>query len=147
MRKVGTVACVVFAALLAVGFSVGANPPSGPRSVVVMTISPPRVETTASARADAAEDCGGWSVTPRQVEDFFRRSERIGFAGYIHHFDTASCSVDGTLRAEGRTWQFSLNAAGKGIWRQGPEARYFGCRTEACGRDLGLYDFVPPGSI
>ena len=147
IRKMCAKSLVVFAGLLPVGLAVGAGTPSEEQSIIVVTVSMPRVETTASARSDLPDSCGDWWLTAPQVEAFFRRSGRIGFAQYIHHFDTASCSVDGTLRAAGRTWQFTINAAGKGLWREESNVRYFGCWTEERAHSLGLQGFVVPGSI
>ncbi|MDR7194523.1 hypothetical protein [Luteimonas terrae] len=135
------------AALLPAGLAVSATPLPPAPSLRVMELSAAMVDSTSSARGDVLEPCHDWSLTPRQAEESFRQSEPDGFAEYIHRFDTAACKITGRLRREDGTWQFTINAAGNSMWRQGTEVRYFGCWTTQCARVLSSRDFIAPDSI
>jgi hypothetical protein len=42
------------------------------------------------------------------------------------------CSIEGVVQADGKRWDFSINAAGTAVWKSGDVTRYFGCSTAAC---------------
>jgi hypothetical protein len=108
-----------------------ADPAAG--VVSVLDIAPPRYDP-AGARGDGpalAADCRQWSLTRRQAENYFRLSKPVTLAE-THAFDTLPCTISGTLRADGRTWTFEINAGATAIWRSGTELRMFGCTDLAC---------------
>ena len=108
-----------------------AEPAAG--AVSVMEIAAARYEPT-GAGGDGpalAADCSQWSLTRRQAETYFRLSKPITMAE-AHDFDTLPCAISGKLRADGRTWDFEINAGATAVWRSGADLKMFGCTDPAC---------------
>lgn len=75
--------------------------------------------------------CKAWSLGKAQAESFFRLSKPLA-EGELHGYDWLPCSIKGRLRAEGRTWDFEINAAATSTWRSGDDVRQLGCAQAAC---------------
>lgn len=101
--------------------------------ISVLEIASSRYDPT-GARGDGpalAADCRQWSLTRRQVETYFRLSKPIAMVE-AHEFDTLPCTISGKLRADGRTWDFEINAGATAMWRSGTDLKMFGCADPAC---------------
>ena len=88
----------------------------------------------AGARGDGpalAADCKRWSLTRQQAETFFRHSRPIADGGG-HEYYALPCHIAGRLRAEGRTWDFRINAAATATWSSGDDIRRLGCAAREC---------------
>lgn len=77
------------------------------------------------------EACSAWRLSKAQVEQFFAASGELQEAK-PHNFYDLPCTISGTLTAEGRQWDFTINAAATAVWRSGSAVRYWGCRAKAC---------------
>ncbi|MDR6675257.1 hypothetical protein [Xanthomonas sp. 1678] len=75
--------------------------------------------------------CSAWSLDRKQAESFFGLSKELG-EGELHDFDWLPCSIKGRVQAQGRVWEFEINAAGTSTWRNGDQARMLGCSQAAC---------------
>jgi len=78
-----------------------------------------------------ASSCRSWSLDKSQVEAFFDLSQPLA-EGELHRFSWLPCSISGRLEAEGREWDFEINAAGTSVWRSSDETRLLGCSQAAC---------------
>lgn len=88
----------------------------------------------AGARGDGpalAAACKGWSLTRQQAEAFFRHSQPIADGGG-HPFYALPCHIAGRLRAEGRIWDFRIDAAATATWTSGDDIRRLGCAAREC---------------
>lgn len=98
-----------------------------------------------SASADKfAAQCDTWNPDRDFVAKFFAVSREIPARAYHHDFDTAPCKVAGTLHSNGSAWEFEINGAAKGLWRQGNTTLYFGCTDPSCA-PLVLWEQPPMG--
>ncbi|WP_460758955.1 hypothetical protein [Lysobacter fragariae] len=89
--------------------------------------------------------CSAWRFSKAQVERFFA-SSREEPEGKAHEFYDLPCTISGTLTAEGRRWDFTINAASTALWRNGGDERYWGCRAKACeSMVLLMPDDLDPG--
>lgn len=75
--------------------------------------------------------CSAWSLDKAQAASFFGLSRELR-EGELHDFDWLPCAIKGRLRAQGRVWDFEINAAGTSTWRNGDQARMLGCAQAAC---------------
>jgi hypothetical protein len=101
--------------------------------ISVLEIAPSHYDPT-GARGDGpalAADCRQWSLTRRQAELYFRLGKPITMIE-AHEYDTLPCTISGKLRADGRIWNFEINAGATAIWRSGTDLRMFGCADPAC---------------
>lgn len=78
-----------------------------------------------------AEACANWRLTKEQVHQFFQISKAYKESPYSEFYQLP-CSIDGVVEAEGKTWEFTINAGATAVWRKGEEIRYFGCSVPAC---------------
>lgn len=102
-------------------------------AISVLEITPSRYDPT-GARGDGpalAADCRQWALTGRQAEMYFRLSKAITMIE-AHAFDTLPCTISGKLRADGRIWDFEINAGATARWRSGNDVKRFGCSDPAC---------------
>ncbi|GAB3380124.1 hypothetical protein [Lysobacter fragariae] len=89
--------------------------------------------------------CSAWRLSKAQVERFFASSSEYPQAK-PHEFYDLPCTISGTLTAEGRRWDFTINAAATAVWRSGSDERYWGCRAKACeSMVLLMPDDLDPG--
>ncbi|WP_369979877.1 hypothetical protein [Xanthomonas bundabergensis] len=75
--------------------------------------------------------CSAWSLDRTQAQSFFGLSRELR-EGELHDFDWLPCSIKGRVQAQGRVWEFEINAAGTSTWRNGDQARMLGCSQAAC---------------
>jgi hypothetical protein len=75
--------------------------------------------------------CSAWSLDAAQASSLFRLSKPLR-EGELHDYGWLPCSIKGRVQAEGRTWDFEINAAGTSTWRNGGDARLLGCSQAAC---------------
>lgn len=96
-------------------------------------MSAPVYEPAAGARHAANEEamCKAWTLDKAQAESFFRLSKPLR-EGERHDYDWLPCSIKGRLRANGRDWDFEINAAGTSTWIDGEQALSFGCSQAQC---------------
>jgi hypothetical protein len=85
-----------------------------------------------SGKDDAlAAECAKWQLTKEQVQQFFQISKIYKESPYSEFYQLP-CSIDGVVEADGRAWEFTINAGATAVWRSGEEVRYFGCSAPAC---------------
>jgi hypothetical protein len=109
------------------------HPRAEPRAIEVLEIGASEYDPT-GARGDGpalAADCKRWSLTREQAETFFRHSQPIA-DGAGHAFYALPCHISGRLRAEGRTWDFRIDAAATAVWSSGEDIRRLGCSAREC---------------
>lgn len=88
-------------------------------------------------------ECKAWSLDARQARELFRLSQVLP-EGKLHDFDWLPCSIKGRVRAQGRVWEFEINAAATSIWKSGDQSQLMGCEQAAC-KPLVLMMPEPPG--
>jgi hypothetical protein len=81
--------------------------------------------------ATLASECAKWQLTKEQARHFFQKSKTYPDSPYSEFYQLP-CSIDGIIAAEGKTWEFTINAGSTAIWRSGKEVRHFGCVDSAC---------------
>lgn len=106
---------------------------SGASDVTVLEISKAVYQPAQGAARLAKEEamCSAWSLDKAQAASFFGLSRELR-EGELHDFDWLPCTIKGRVRAQGRIWEFEINAAGTSIWRNGEQARMLGCAQAAC---------------
>ena len=77
------------------------------------------------------EICRRWTLSPEQVESFFRLSDSYPEAPYSRFYQVG-CGISGQLHAEGERWTFAINGGGTAIWQTGETTRHFGCSAPGC---------------
>jgi hypothetical protein len=100
-----------------------------PRPLVVEQVNAAAVGPGADEALSKA--CRDWRLDSAQVEQFFALSAQYPNAK-PHEFYDLPCTISGTLKAEGRRWDFTINAAATATWRSGSDTRYWGCRSVKC---------------
>jgi hypothetical protein len=70
-------------------------------------------------------------LSKAQAESFFKLSKTLP-DGAGHEYDVLPCTIKGRLRAEGREWEFEINAGARSTWRDKDDIRKFGCADKAC---------------
>lgn len=98
---------------------------------------------------DAAlqDACSAWHLSATQVERFFQLSESYPSSPYSSFYQVP-CSISGELRAEAKTWEFTINGGATATWRTEGETRYWGCSAKACEPLVVLpTDFMDPESV
>ena len=101
------------------------------KALAVTSVSTAQYDPESSAK-EAVPACQEWALTQRQAQTFFEAAEEIDMRAYYHDYDTAPCMVAGTLSALRKTWNFTINGAGKGTLVRDDEKRYFGCKSSTC---------------
>lgn len=104
-------------------------------SLRVLSVAPAELGATAHGREEPglAEACRDWRLTPAQVERFFALSRRYHAGeGLQRDFYFLPCRITGQLEAEGRRWDYIINAAATARWQHADEVREFGCADSAC---------------
>ncbi|MGO1541494.1 MAG: hypothetical protein ACTH0Y_03040 [Luteimonas sp.] len=135
-----------FALMALAAFSMGCHGNRTPAAdVAVIDIGSVEPVATASAR-ELAPRCDTWAPDQKSAAKFFAISQGIPARAYHHDFDTAPCKVAGTLRSNGGAWEFEINGAAKGLWRQGDTTLYFGCTDPSCA-PLVLWEHLPMDAI
>jgi hypothetical protein len=101
-------------------------------SFEVKKISSSRFQAADGGKDDAlAAECAKWRLTKEQAQYFFQISTPYKESPYIEFYQLP-CLIDGVIDAEGKTWEFTINAGATAVWQSGGEVRYFGCNVPAC---------------
>jgi hypothetical protein len=87
-------------------------------------------ETSQATPAEAAV-CKAWTLDAGAATEFFQLSKPLR-EGELHNYDWLPCSIKGRVQAEGKLWDFEINAAGTSTWRSTNETRLLGCAKAAC---------------
>lgn len=108
--------------------------PQSTDAITVVRISRPSYNARGEQGSGAAlrSECDRWKIDRKQAATFFRLSERISSETAHRDFYYLPCSVTGELEAEGKVWNFEINAAATATWVNGDEIRSFGCSNPAC---------------
>lgn len=85
------------------------------------------LSTVALAAASACRTAS--KASPSQ--QFFQLSTPYKESPYSGFYQLP-CSIEGVVEAEGKTWDFTINAGATAVWSRGEEVRYFGCSAPAC---------------
>ncbi|WDS35279.1 hypothetical protein [Pseudoxanthomonas sp.] len=75
--------------------------------------------------------CKAWALDRAGVARFFAASREYP-DGTQDAFYWLPCTISGQLQAEGRTWDYRINAAATATWTSGDVVRTFGCTAAAC---------------
>lgn len=102
---------------------------NGSPDIHVLEISP--ADYHGAAGHPLEEACRKWTLSPEQVESFFRLSDSYPEAPY-NSFYQIGCGISGQLRADGRRWKFAINGGGTATWQAGGTPRHFGCSASGC---------------
>lgn len=118
-------------ALLAAGCAHA--PPASPQAGAIEVLQVEAAVFHDPAGRDAALQpaCRDWRLSKRQVAAFFAAGHALR-EGEYHDFYWLPCTIGGRLRADGREWTFSINAAATAVWRDGDAVREWGCDAPAC---------------
>ncbi|WNG27871.1 hypothetical protein F0U62_30565 [Cystobacter fuscus] len=76
-------------------------------------------------------ECAKWKLTKEQALRFFQISTSYEENPYSEFYQLP-CSIEGVVEAEGKTWEFTINAGATAVLKSGKEVRYFGCSAPAC---------------
>jgi Uri superfamily endonuclease len=90
-----------------------------------------RYDLVESTEDVEATFCQSWGLTAEQAERFFSLSDEY-LEGHFRLFYWLPCNVNGVLESEGRKWNFSINQAASGIWRDGDTIKLWGCSADEC---------------
>lgn len=99
-------------------------------AIVVTRIDPAAYDPAGKDEAMRAA-CAKWTLDAKQATKFFRASREYP-EGTHDAFYWLPCSIKGRLRAQGREWDFEINAAATATWIDGDTARRWGCTDKAC---------------
>lgn len=102
-----------------------------------------RYDLIESSEDVEANYCKSWGLTAEQAQHFFKISDEY-LEGHFRLFYWLPCNVSGVLESEGRKWQFSINQAASGVWRDGDAIRLWGCSVDEC-KNLNL--MMPDDSL
>ncbi|WP_141233403.1 hypothetical protein ABU614_06275 [Lysobacter firmicutimachus] len=109
-----------------------APPPATGRGVIdVLQVEAAVFDDPAGRDAALRPACRAWRLSEGQIAAFFAASRELREGGR-HDFYWLPCTIGGRLRADGREWSFSINAAATATWRDGDTVREWGCDAAAC---------------
>jgi hypothetical protein len=99
----------------------------------IKEVRPSRFKASEGGSKDEAlvAECAKWKLTKEQARRFFQISTSYKENPY-NEFYQLPCSIEGVVEAEGKTWEFTINAGATAVWKSGKEVRYFGCSDPAC---------------
>lgn len=101
------------------------------RAPSVLRVDPARLDDPQGREPALREACAAWRLDQRQVAAFFAAGREYP-DGTHDAFYWLPCSIKGRLRAQGREWDFEINAAATATWTDGDEVRRWGCTAKAC---------------
>ncbi len=101
--------------------------------MVVQSVGPAVYKPDAGKAPDTALEasCKAWTLDRAGVARFFAASREYP-DGTHDAFYWLPCTINGQLQAEGRTWEYQINAAATATWTSGDVVRTFGCSAAAC---------------
>jgi hypothetical protein len=99
----------------------------------VKEVRPSKFQASEGGGKDEAlvAECAKWKLTKQQAQRFFQISTSYKDSPYSEFYQLP-CSIEGVVEAEGKTWEFTINAGATAVWRKGKDVRYFGCSAPAC---------------
>lgn len=106
-------------------------PPPGDGAPTVLRIDAARFDDPQEREPALREACAAWRLDARQVAAFFAASREYP-DGLGDGFYWLPCTIQGRLRAQGREWDFKINAAATATWTDGDTVRRWGCTAKAC---------------
>ncbi|QWP77651.1 hypothetical protein J5226_04360 [Lysobacter sp. K5869] len=124
-------AAILAASLLATLAACASSPANDPAAVTVLRVDAARFDDPNNREPALREACAAWRLNERQVAAFFA-SGREYPDGTHDAFYWLPCSIKGRLRAQGREWDFEINAAATATWTDGDTVRRWGCMAKAC---------------
>jgi len=137
IKRIARVSCGVAAlfALLACSTAPHATTDAmRPGTLRITEIQPARMQDSndsASERESLARACKAWRLSKADAARFFALAQEypdgLGDAYYW-----LPCSIKGRLIADGRAWDFEINAAATATWHDGETYRRWGCSAAAC---------------
>lgn len=137
IKRIARAACGVAAvfALLACGTTPHATTDATrPGTLRITEIQAARMQDSndpAPERESLARACKAWRLSEADAARFFALAQEypdgLGDAYYW-----LPCSIKGRLIADGRAWEFEINAAATATWRDGETYRRWGCSARAC---------------
>lgn len=103
------------------------------RRTVIRTVLPATPDIAGNSGADRKMEaaCRAWTLDHHQVARFFALAREYP-EPQRRTFDWLPCTIKGTLVAEGRSWQYEINAASTATWTSQEERRYWGCSEKRC---------------
>jgi hypothetical protein len=120
------------------------NPPARPAepgaaqrttagSGLVVQIGPAIYKPDTGKAPDAALEasCKAWTLDRAGIARFFAASREYP-DGTRDAFYWLPCTISGQLQAEGKAWNYQINAAATATWTSGDVVRTFGCSAAAC---------------
>jgi hypothetical protein len=112
---------------------VKAASPDAKPPFVIKEVSTSKFQATEGGNTDEAlvAECAKWRLTKEQAQRFFQISTSYKESPYSEYYQLP-CSIKGVVEAEGKTWEFIINAGATAVWKSGNEVRYFGCSAPAC---------------
>lgn len=99
----------------------------------IKDVKPSKFKASEGSSKDEAlvAECAKWKLTKEQVQRFFQISTSYEENPYSEFYQLP-CSIEGVVEAEGKTWEFTINAGATAVLKSGKEVRYFGCSAPAC---------------
>jgi hypothetical protein len=85
----------------------------------------------APERESLARACKAWHLSEADAARFFALAQEYP-DGMGDDYYWLPCSIKGRLIADGRAWEFEINAAATATWRDGDTFRRWGCSARAC---------------
>lgn len=128
-------------ALLACSGPIRTDPmPSTPAAITsigairVTNIQPAQsqdAQSPAPEQASLVRACKAWRLSAADATRFFTLAREYP-DGLGDGYYWLPCSIKGRLLADGRAWDFEINAAATATWRDGETTRRWGCSDRAC---------------
>jgi len=106
-------------------------PPGGEAAIAVLRVDAARFDDPQGREPALRDACAAWRLSERQVAAFFAAGREYP-DGTHDAFYWLPCSIKGRLRAQGREWDFEINAAATATWSDGATVRRWGCTAKAC---------------
>lgn len=107
-------------------------PPTG--DLRILDIQPAQSQDAASPaqeQASLVQACRAWRLSAADAARFFALAREYP-DGLGDGYYWLLCSIKGRLVADGRPWDFEINAAATAVWRDGDTVRRWGCSAPAC---------------
>lgn len=137
IKNIARASCAVAALLALLACSTAPHATSDatrPEKLRITQIQPSQLQDSndsAPERESLARACKAWRLSEADVIKFFALAQEypdgLGDAYYW-----LPCSIKGRLIADGRAWEFEINAAATATWRDGDTYRRWGCSARAC---------------
>lgn len=137
IKRIARASCIAAAvfALLACSTAPHATTDARPPGTLRITdIQAPQLQDSndsAPERESLARACKAWRLSEADAARFFALAQEYP-DGMGDTYYWLPCSIKGRLVADGRAWEFEINAAATATWRDGDSYRRWGCSARAC---------------